>query len=55
MATGLRDCSAFSTAVAATAAGSSSAKLVPSVHAHPEPVPSGERTVVVMVTTALLS
>ena len=55
MATGLRESLAFCTAVAATRCGSRSEKLLPSVHAQPEPVPSGERTVVVIVTVELES
>ena len=55
MATGLRDVRAFSTAVAATCLASMSPNEVPSLHAHPEPVPSVERTVAVIVTFALES
>ena len=55
MATGLRESRAFCTAVAASVVGSSSSKLLPSLHAQPEPVPSGERTVLVMVTLLLES
>ena len=55
MATGLREVRAFSTAVAATCLASMSENDVPSLHAQPEPVPSGMRTVAVIVTLVLES
>ena len=46
---------AFSTAVAATCCASIWSKVSPSLHAHPDPLPSVVRTVAVIVTLELES
>ena len=51
----MRDFNALSDATAPTRCASMSANVSPSLHAHPLPVPSGVRTVAVIVTTALES